>query len=270
MMKEEFIYCSLENNTDILGIDMAGKSYCDGSYSISRQRSEVYVLEYVISGNGTIIQNGQTYIAAAGEVYLLHKGTKHHYYSSKEDPWVKIWMNLKGTLIEHLLEVYPLEQVVYPCNEQIRDYFNSFHQELTSKKPPHDIQKSCSLLLHGIISSLYFGSLIQHQQEPDEVLKMKRYLDQHVLDSVNLEDLSNHFFKSKAQIIRQFKKTYGITPYAYLLESKLQYAKKLLTQTNVPIKEIAARLQFADEHYFSTYFKQIEMISPSQYRSNSQ
>lgn len=270
MTKEEFIYCSLENCTDILGIDMAGKSFCDGSYNISRQKSEIYVLEYVLSGSGTVIHNGHKYTASGGDVYLLHKGVRHRYYSSKEEPWVKIWMNLKGTLMEHLLEVYPLDQIVYTGNETILEYFYSFHKELTSGKPPQELQKSCSLLLHGIISSLYFGTLLQHQQEPDEALKMKRYLDQHVLDVVTLDDLCDHFFKSKAQIIRQFKKKYGITPYSYLLESKLQYAKKLLTQTNVPIKEIAARLHFADEHYFSTYFKQIEKVSPSQYRVNSQ
>ncbi len=270
MMREEFIYCSSENSTEILGIDMAGKSFCDGSYNINRQKSDHYVLEYVMSGYGTIIHNGQEFTASAGEVYLLHKGSKHCYYSSKDDPWVKIWMNLKGSLIDHLLEVYPLEQIVYSGNEQILKYFHDFHQELTSGKPPQDIQKSCALLLHGIISSLYFGTLLQHQQEPDDALKMKRYLDQHVLDSVTLEDLCEHFYKSKAQLIRQFKKKYGITPYSYLLESKLQYAKKLLSQTNIPIKEIAARLQFADEHYFSTYFKQVEKVSPSLYRANSQ
>jgi AraC-like DNA-binding protein/mannose-6-phosphate isomerase-like protein (cupin superfamily) len=269
MMKEEFIYCPLENSTEILGIDMAGKSYCDGSYHISRQKSEIFVLEYVLSGSGTIIQNGHQYTASAGEIYLLHKGSRHDYYSAKDNPWVKIWINLKGTLIEHLLEVYPLEQVVYPGNDQVLEYFYTFHQELTSGKPPQELQKSCALLLHSILSSLYFGTLSLHQQEPDDALKIKRYLDQHVLDSVTLDDLCDHFFKSKTQIIRQFKKKYGITPYSYLLDIKLQYAKKLLTQTNVPIKEIASRLQFADEHYFSTYFKQVENLSPSLYRSNS-
>jgi AraC family transcriptional regulator, arabinose operon regulatory protein len=269
-MKEEFIYCPLENCTDILWFDMAGKSFCDGSYSITRQKSEVYVLEYVLSGTGTILHNGQKYTASAGEMYLLHKGAQHQYFSSKETPWVKIWMNLKGSLIEHLLEVYPLEHVVYPVDEQILECFQAFHQELTSRKPPQEIQKSCALLLHTIISAAYFSNLALLQQEPDEALKIKRYLDQNVLNSITLEDLCSHFFKSKAQIIRQFKKKYGMTPYSYLLDIKLQYAKKLLTHTNIPIKEIAARLKFADEHYFSTYFKQVEKVSPSLYRSNSQ
>ncbi len=269
-MKEEFTYCPPEHCTHILGIDLAGKSFCDGSYTISRQKSEVYVLEYILAGTGTIIHNGHKYTASAGEMYLLHEGVQHRYYSSKEDPWEKIWMNIKGTLIEHLLEVYPLDRVVYPGDRQILECFYAFHRELSSGRPPHEIQKNCALLLHRIISAVYFNSLSLEQQEPDDALKIKRYLDQHILDTVNLEDLCSHIFKSKAQVIRQFKKAYGITPYAYLLDIKLQYAKKLLTHTNIPVKEIAARLKFADEHYFSTYFKQVEKVSPSFYRSNQQ
>ncbi len=266
-MREDFIYCPPENCSEILWIDLAGTSFCDGSYVISRQKSDTYILEYVLQGSGTILYDGHTYTASAGEFYLLHKGSRHQYFSSKEDPWIKIWMNLKGTLIEHLLHVYPLEQVVYPVDKEMLDYFQSFHRELISGKSPQEIQQNCALLLHRIISGIYFSSLSLHKQEVDDALKIKRYLEQHILDTVTLEDLSNHIFKSKAQVIRQFKKAYGMTPYAYLLDMKQQYAKKLLTQTNLPIKEIASRLNFADEHYFSTYFKRVEKLSPSQYRS---
>lgn len=267
-MYEDFIYCPSENCTDILWIELAGKSFCDHSYRIERQKSEAYVLEYVLSGTGVILHNGKKSTASAGEVYLLRKGARHLYYSSKENPWVKIWMNLKGTLLEHLLEVYPLEQVVYPGDPKILEAFEAFHAELRSGNNPQVIQKNCALLLHQIISTIYYNTLAAHHQEPDDPLKIKRYLEQHVLDAVSLEELSGSFFKSKAQIIRQFKREYGITPYAYLLQIKLQYAKKLLVHTNVSIKEIAARLNFADEHYFSTYFKQVEKVSPSQYRLN--
>ena len=268
-MREEFIYCPSENCTDVLWIDLAGKSYCDGSYNITRQKSDAYILEYVLKGTGTIIHNGQSYTASAGEMYLLHKGAQHRYFSSRENPWIKIWMNLKGTLVEHLLQVYPLEQVVYPADNQIMDCFHAFHQELSSGRPPQEIQQNCALLLHRIISATYFNSLSMHKQKPEDALKIKRYLEQHILDAVNLEDLCSYIFKSKAQVIRQFKKAYGMTPYAYLLDIKLQYAKKLLTQTTLPVKEIAAKLNFADEHYFSTYFKQVEKVSPSCFRSNS-
>lgn len=268
-MKEEFIYCPPEDSTDILGFDMAGTSYCDGSYGIIRPKSELFVFEYVLSGTGTIFHNEQKYTASAGEVYFLQQGVSHRYFSSAEDPWVKIWFNLKGTLPQHLLEVYPLDQVVYPGTEQLEEYFHAFHGELASGRPPQEIQQSCALLLHRIISATYYNSLSEPRQESDDAFKIKRYLNQHILDTVDLSDLCGHIFKSKAQVIRQFKKAYGITPYAYLLDIKLQYAKKMLTQTNLPVKEIASKLNFADEHYFSTYFKQIEKLTPSMFRTNS-
>lgn len=265
-MNEDFIYCPSVNCTDMLWIDLAGTSYCDGSYIITRSKSKIYVLEYVLEGTGTIIHNGRKYTASAGEVYILHKGADHRYYSSKDYPWVKIWINLKGTLIEHLLEVYGIDQVVYPGSQQILDYFRAFHNELASENQPWELQNKCAILLHKIISSVYFNSQALYRRQPDDASRIKRYLDQHALDSVSLEELCRCFYKSKAQIIRIFKKKYGITPYAYLLKIKIEYAKKLLAHTQVPVKEIAARLNFADEHYFSTYFRQVEKVSPTAYR----
>jgi AraC family transcriptional regulator of arabinose operon len=267
-MHEDLIYCPSVNCSDMLWIDLAGTSYCDGSYIITRSKSEIYVLEYVLEGTGIIIHNGRKYSASAGEVYILHKGSNHSYYSSKDDPWVKIWINLKGTLIEHLLEVYGIDQVVYPGNTQILDYFKAFQNELVSEKQPWELQSKCAILLHKIISSVYFNSQPSDHRQPDDASRIKRYLDQHALDSVSLEDLCSCFYKSKAQIIRIFKKKYGITPYAYLLNVKIEYAKKLLAHTQIPVKEIAARLNFADEHYFSTYFRQVENVSPTSYRIN--
>jgi AraC-like DNA-binding protein len=72
--------------------------------------------------------------------------------------------------------------------------------------------------------------------------------------------------KSKSQITRIFKTAYGETPYKYLLSKRIDLAKTALTETNDPIKSIAADLCFYDEYYFSSYFKSITGHSPSEYR----
>jgi len=265
-MREEFIYCSNDFCPDILTVELAGISYCDGTYKITRRKSDIYVLEYIIKGSGIIIDNGKEYTASENQVYLLKKGLPHRYFSSDEDPWVKIWMNLKGSLMDNLLEIYPLNEIVYSADHEIPEYFNRFHEELKSGKSAEEIHKNCSLLLHRIIMNLYYRSVAAKHQDNNDAARIKQYLEQHVLDNVSLEELSGVFYKSKAQIIRHFKKAYGITPYAYLLDLKLRYAKKLLVHTNLQIKEIGERLNFADEHYFSNCFRKAENISPSRYR----
>lgn len=69
-------------------IQLTGTSYCDYTYRISRTlaQSDVYVIEYIISGEGTININDQQYHPRAGDFYLLQPGTPHEYYSSADRP----------------------------------------------------------------------------------------------------------------------------------------------------------------------------------------
>ena len=52
--------------------------------------------------------NGTLTRLTAGDAYILHPCTFHHYYSDHNDPWVKIWFNGQGNLISHLLSDYQL------------------------------------------------------------------------------------------------------------------------------------------------------------------
>ena len=71
---------------------------------------------------------------------------------------------------------------------------------------------------------------------------------------------------SESQTIRLFKKNFGTTPYTYVLNKKINFAKKLLIDTNLSVKEISTKLCFSDEYYFSNIFKEKVGCSPSQYR----
>ena len=71
---------------------------------------------------------------------------------------------------------------------------------------------------------------------------------------------------SPSQLTRVFQREYGMTPYAYFLSRKLALAQNLLRNSSLPIREIADRLQFTDEHYFSALFRQKTGVSPGAYR----
>ena len=60
---------------------LAGTSWCDGSYRIKRQCSEVMVVEYIISGSGVVKCDGKTYYPEAGDMYVLPIGSEHEYRS---------------------------------------------------------------------------------------------------------------------------------------------------------------------------------------------
>ena len=90
---------------------MAGITYPDPAYEILVYRRPLCVFEYVLSGRGHIERNGSILTVNAGDAYILTAGTYHHYYSDKVDPWTKIWFNVSGSLVQHLLSDYGLDGV---------------------------------------------------------------------------------------------------------------------------------------------------------------
>ena len=113
-MKEDLRYFPGWGEPFIL--ELAGMSWCDGSYRIRRTCSPVWVLEQVLEGTGTVEVNGVRHTASAGDVYLLLLGAAHYYYSDPRDPWVKIFMNVRGALPGALISTYGLTgRVVFPA-----------------------------------------------------------------------------------------------------------------------------------------------------------
>jgi AraC-like DNA-binding protein len=96
----------------------------------------------------------------------------------------------------------------------------------------------------------------------------KRYIDESIHSNTSLEDIANMLNLSKAHIIREFTKNYGISPYNYLIEQKIATAKKMLILHNMNVNEISSQLGFEDSNYFSKLFKKKTGVSPLQYRKS--
>ena len=60
-------------------VRLAGVSYCDATYFVAREHSEITVMEYIVSGTGTLTIGGETLHPSAGDVYILPKGSTHRY-----------------------------------------------------------------------------------------------------------------------------------------------------------------------------------------------
>ena len=73
-MKEEFVHFLDVEEALPFVVELAGISYCDGSYRIHRPKSKCMVAEYIISGEGTVILDGKVYHAKAGDIYMLPPG----------------------------------------------------------------------------------------------------------------------------------------------------------------------------------------------------
>jgi AraC-like DNA-binding protein len=73
---------------------------------------------------------------------------------------------------------------------------------------------------------------------------------------------------SEATLRRGFKAAMGVSPHAYWLRLRVDAARVLLAETNLPLKAIASRLGYDNEYFFSRQFRQIAGVPPGVYRKS--
>ena len=89
-----------------------------------------------------------------------------------------------------------------------------------------------------------------------------RYADEQLC----LGQVALHLAVSEGHLSREFKKGTGKSFSDYLIDLRLCEAKRLLRCSQMTIFEIAQRVGFSSQHYFSTQFKRKTGLAPSAYR----
>ena len=98
----------------------------------------------------------------------------------------------------------------------------------------------------------------------DQVLT---YIDQNYLTINTIEDICDALKISRTSLYALFQKSFHIGIQKYIASLRLEYAKKLLEETDLPIYEIAYQSRFNDYNYFSHVFKKTFHHAPSFYRN---
>nr|WP_289767777.1 AraC family transcriptional regulator [uncultured Acetatifactor sp.] len=242
---------------------LAGITYPDPLYEIYRPRGDHYVFEYVLSGMGYVRQDGESVTVTAGDAYILQPGRCHHYYSDQEHPWTKIWFNVGGSLVAHLISDYQLDNVLkIPAFGESDYLYDIFHA--IEKEPIHS-GGQLELLLHRYIQAIssFLGSEVSFRSR---ALIMKNFIEQNAARPLTIDDIAGCVPLSRSRAIHLFKEAYAVTPYRYYLSLRLALSKSLLERTAMPIQEISNRLGFMDYRHFSGFFRKETGISPSCYR----
>ena len=266
-MKEEiYIFYQSREMKNIVRFQICGRTFPDKNYSIYRPpSSEVSCIEYVESGSGIINVGNKTYSVTQGDTYFLHGRVVHRYYSDKDNPWQKVFVNIYGSLIDKMIEGYDLSDKFLFTG---LDTSNELERIIEIAKNNSIIYNNdCILIINKLCIKMYNHGARQEQLLPQ---KIRDYLDKTSTNSkFSFDDLCSEFHLSQSQITRVFKQHYSMTPYQYFLNKKIMQAETLLKTTSLSIKQISYMLNFADEYYFSNIFLKAKGIRPSQYRKEN-
>jgi LacI family transcriptional regulator len=97
-----------------------------------------------------------------------------------------------------------------------------------------------------------------------------RYIREHACDGITVQDVLSQIPLSRSVFERRFTHIFGRTPKAEILRTQLDRVRRLLAETDLPLKQVAARTGFHHAEYMSAAFKQRTGQTPGQYRRSAQ
>ena len=100
----------------------------------------------------------------------------------------------------------------------------------------------------------------------ERVDRVRRYLEAHLSDPLDLAALSRTFSISPYHLSRVFRDRVGVPPHRYLTNLRVARAKELLATSTMSVTQVAARVGFGSLSHFTATFRRVVGLTPTAYK----
>ena len=229
---------------------------------------------YFLSGQGFFVTPEKKYQVKPHDIIIVNANQLHTEYSlSKENALQHFIIGVDNINLFNTGALLPpkYKNVFHASfgtqNNPFYNYYQKLYGEFKQVNPSY-ILKSKAILIELLIDILRLLQIDTTEQKisSNAVVRTKEYIDKHFPEDFTLDDLAANVYASKYNLSRKFKETYRYSPMQYLSIRRIQEAKKLLRETDLPITEISGQVGFNQAVYFTKIFKSMVGITPHKYR----
>lgn len=142
--------------------------------------------------------------------------------------------------------------------------FISASKSIKLKK--HDDIMAAAKIFEACVSYIVLNEMMIAEDDKT-MIQCEDFINENITD-VSVEKLCEHMKMSRTAIYELFKEKSGTGVSSFIRNKQLSHSKTLLSETKLPVSEIASLCGFADYNYFSRVFKKKYGISPITIRKN--
>ena len=262
-------------------IENAGRSF-----QIPVHWHDEFEIIYVRSGFLTVSISGESYIGKTGEAFVVSPGNLHlmgsqsgtvdyytflfplKYISFRTDDM------LDDKLLEplnsgHLMICPRVNDTAKELCEQLIKIYEAKNDESESKITTQVRTKI--ILLQFILEMWKKGFVIENDTSGRNIVEkeMVSYIQQNFTGKISLREFGEQFHLSEKYISRYFKEHFHITLSQYVTYLRLEHAKQLLQDTDIPVTDVAMQSGYQNVSYFIRSFQKAYAVSPLKYRKNN-
>lgn len=227
----------------------------------------------ITAGRSTYVHEQAQFEVSAGTVVLMNPGDVHACNPIDDQPWSYLMLYVETpwlTDLQHQLgfsqdQAFRRFSVTHLHDAELFCGLKDLYEVLVDDQ--HDVLRKHSAAVE------FFTDVQQRLNPGDRPLrepnfKLERaadYIRDHCTQLLKLEDICAAAQLSPSYLIRAFKQHYGMTPHAFLVNRRIQFARERLRGGKL-IADVALEAGFADQAHFQRAFKQHLAATPGQYR----
>ncbi|MCQ2576061.1 MAG: AraC family transcriptional regulator [Treponema sp.] len=235
-----------------------------------------YELFYLDKGTTDMILGGNNISLKTDDIIFITAGTDHffynqsqnfHYYSIVFNPFT---FGSENDATRKIFNEVIINQEIYLSNQLEEKFEPVFAAQKTN-------MLSKDLMLKSLIFEIFtfilntkqyapLPSFMENDTNKKSISQGLKYIREHYMENISLNDLLNSTNYSKSHFIRLFKSSTGMNYTDYLNRFRVEQACKDLVYSDKNITEVATENGFNNIQYFSKIFKKYMDCTPKQYQ----
>lgn len=261
------------NNSNLLPLYVLRTGFKEQQYHIIRSQGyPAYQLAVCTNGIGEFLCGGVRHVIEQGDVFIFEPRVAHEYYpvnagwsihfftfGSDGAAGIMKYMNIEGSAVFSMSEKELMEYM------EIAD---ELHEAYKTK--PEFIASSLMYRLLAETFNLKRKKPVDDDTSEDVRAKIVtpviRYIQKNYKENISLDDMCKVAEISRSYLCRVFKRKTGMTPVRFLMNMRIEEAKKRLISTDMRVNRIAEEVGFNDVSYFCAVFRNGVGITPEEYR----
>ncbi len=233
-----------------------------------------YIINITIQGRGTIFKGEQRFDVGKGDILLFPPNVKHFYNRHEEDPsWHHRWIYFRPRgFWSELLNWQDDQNGVYVTRHQAADYFETLENlfcdvaSATKSDAPYSRDLATNLLEQLLIRCKTLQPENMTRSLDPRILQVINLMTDDICREFTIEELAQHVYLSASRLAHLFREEMGTTIIQWRNDQRINFAKQLLTTSQISVNRIARMSGYSDPLYFSRVFKKIAGISPKIFR----
>lgn len=247
----------------VLFVRSCGHCCVDSSHREKIRQINYANFYWCVAGSGYFKFEDKYCRIQPGDVWYMPCSSWHDFYPGDEG-FHYYWLAFEGeiwSVLEQMLKLVPGKKF---CGSAPDELFRQVITGLRHLTPERRLE--IMGLAFQILFQIASAPTRRSSQEKNVAIEARELMEREFTDpAFNVNCLAELLAVHRVTLCREFKKTFRISPSAYLKGCRLRKAVEMLSHHRYTIKEIAFSCGFSSQEYFATVFHSEFGHSPSSF-----